>query len=73
VISGEESLTAENRAAEEVYLGLRTRQGLEIAGEERTRVQTWDTSESADWTPFCTRVSIRPVASSSTSRSIRSE
>jgi coproporphyrinogen III oxidase-like Fe-S oxidoreductase len=46
VIGGEESLTAENRAAEEVYLGLRTRQGLEIADEERTRVQTW---KGAGW------------------------
>jgi putative oxygen-independent coproporphyrinogen III oxidase len=46
VIGGEESLTAENRAAEEVYLGLRTRQGLEITDEERARVQTW---EGAGW------------------------
>jgi oxygen-independent coproporphyrinogen-3 oxidase len=46
VIGGEESLTSENRAAEEVYLGLRTRQGLEIADEERPRVQTW---EGARW------------------------
>ncbi len=46
VIGGEESLTAENRAAEEVYLGLRTRQGLEISDEERVRVQTW---EGAGW------------------------
>jgi len=46
VIGGEESLTAENRAAEEVYLGLRTRQGLEIADEERARVRTW---EGAGW------------------------
>jgi oxygen-independent coproporphyrinogen-3 oxidase len=46
VIGGDESLTAENRAAEEVYLGLRTLEGLEISDEERVRVQTW---EAAGW------------------------
>jgi oxygen-independent coproporphyrinogen-3 oxidase len=46
VIGGEEALTDENRAAEQVYLGLRTRQGLEIGEEERARVHTW---EGAGW------------------------
>jgi oxygen-independent coproporphyrinogen-3 oxidase len=46
VLAGEENLTDENRATEEVYLGLRTQNGLEIADEEVSRVQNW---ESAGW------------------------
>ena len=45
-IGGEERLTDENRAVEEVYVGLRTRHGLEIAEEEVSRVQSW---EAAGW------------------------
>jgi coproporphyrinogen III oxidase-like Fe-S oxidoreductase len=44
VIGGDESLTEDNRAVEEVYLGLRTRRGLEIADEEVSRVQSWETA-----------------------------
>jgi oxygen-independent coproporphyrinogen-3 oxidase len=39
--SGEELLTDENRDAEEVYLGLRTRHGLELGESERAVAQTW--------------------------------
>ncbi len=46
LIAGEESLTADNRTAEEVYLGLRTAGGLELDENELTRVQTW---EAAGW------------------------
>ncbi|HET7613445.1 MAG TPA: radical SAM family heme chaperone HemW [Gemmatimonadaceae bacterium] len=45
-IEGAESLTAENRSFEEVYLGLRTRHGLAISAEEMNRVRSW---ESAGW------------------------
>jgi oxygen-independent coproporphyrinogen-3 oxidase len=46
VIGGEELLTEENRVAEEVYLGLRTRRGFAIHADELFRVETW---ESAGW------------------------
>jgi len=46
VIAGEEMLTAENRQAEEVYLGLRTRRGLLINVEEAGTVRAW---EEAGW------------------------
>jgi coproporphyrinogen III oxidase-like Fe-S oxidoreductase len=38
---GSETLTAENRAAEAVYLGLRTIDGLSVSVEERRRLQRW--------------------------------
>jgi oxygen-independent coproporphyrinogen-3 oxidase len=41
VIAGEETLTAENRDAEAVYLGLRTRNGLEIDEAELAAVGSW--------------------------------
>ena len=40
-IGGEETLTDENRDAEEVYLGLRTRRGLGIDGAELDAVGRW--------------------------------
>jgi oxygen-independent coproporphyrinogen-3 oxidase len=46
VIAGAESLDAENRTFEEVYLGLRTRRGLPIEPDEIPRITTW---ESAGW------------------------
>jgi oxygen-independent coproporphyrinogen-3 oxidase len=46
VLGGEESLTDDNRAAEEVYLGLRTHRGLPITEDEVIRVRPW---ESAGW------------------------
>jgi oxygen-independent coproporphyrinogen III oxidase len=46
VIAGEETLTEENRAMERVYLGLRTRRGLEITESEMGRAQGW---RAAGW------------------------
>lgn len=40
-LAGEEVLTDENRAAETVYLGLRTDGGLELRAGERERVDRW--------------------------------
>ena len=40
-IGGEEVLTAENRAAEDVYLGLRTSHGLRLADDELHRAERW--------------------------------
>ena len=41
VIAGEEQLTAANRAAEKVYLGLRTRMGLVLYGTELATAGQW--------------------------------
>jgi oxygen-independent coproporphyrinogen-3 oxidase len=38
---GEEVLSAENRAAERVYLGLRTSSGLAVTESERAKAQRW--------------------------------
>lgn len=38
---GDESLTPANRVAEQVYLGLRTLEGLEISPAERLHVESW--------------------------------
>ena len=40
-MEGQEVLTPENRAAEAVYLGLRTIDGLDLGAEEIARVQPW--------------------------------
>jgi oxygen-independent coproporphyrinogen-3 oxidase len=40
-IGGQELLTPENRAAENVYLGLRTASGLRLAGDELDRADPW--------------------------------
>ena len=40
-MGGEEQLTEDNRAAERVYLGLRTQAGLAVDGEEKARVERW--------------------------------
>ena len=40
-VEGSEVLTEDNRAAEQVYLGLRTTDGLEISLEERERALAW--------------------------------
>jgi len=45
-MGGEEFLTAENRDTEEVYLGLRTRRGLEIGELELPVARTW---QAAGW------------------------
>lgn len=44
VIAGEEMLTAENRDAEEVYLGLRTRHGVAIRVDELPDIEKWSES-----------------------------
>ena len=46
VLAGEETLTEDNKRAEEIYLGLRTARGLTVTGEEAARVQTW---QRAGW------------------------
>ena len=46
VLAGEETLTDENRRAEEIYLGLRTTRGLMVTNEELPRLQVW---ERAAW------------------------
>lgn len=40
-IDGREKLSADNRTAEDVYLGLRTRAGLRLTGAELVRAQPW--------------------------------
>src|SRR5439155_23052398 len=40
-IAGSEKLTAENRCAETVYLGLRASTGLELSDTEVRRARTW--------------------------------
>ena len=40
-VSGSESLTDENRISEEVYLGLRTTDGLAVRAEERDVIRRW--------------------------------
>ena len=40
-VAGTETLTAENRATEKVYLGLRTAAGLRLSGKELASVAPW--------------------------------
>ena len=40
-VAGAETLTAENRLSEQVYLGLRTRDGLAVTPAEHMHVQPW--------------------------------
>ncbi len=40
-LGGAESLTPENRTSEEVYLGLRTSDGLALLPNEREAVRPW--------------------------------
>jgi oxygen-independent coproporphyrinogen-3 oxidase len=51
IVAGEEILTDDNRDAEEVYLGLRTRNGLRIDDTERETVARW---VDAGWAEFDT-------------------
>ncbi len=57
-LGGAESLTAANREAEQVYLGLRTSEGLLLRDGERALVQPWEgagwVSLSADGVLRCT-------------------
>ena len=44
VLEGEETLTEENRIAEEIYLSLRTDRGVEVLAEELSRLKAWETA-----------------------------
>jgi oxygen-independent coproporphyrinogen-3 oxidase len=46
VIAGAESLTADNRDSEEVYLGLRTKRGLAVSDSQLPTLRRW---EEAGW------------------------
>ena len=62
IMGGEEFLTDENRDAEEVYLGLRTRNGLEIGEAELSVAELW---RSAGWAEIETGVVPRKIVSDS--------
>lgn len=47
-LEGEELLGRENTLAERVYLGLRTRSGLAVAGSDRAAAETWARSGWAE-------------------------
>ena len=49
-VAGAETLTAENRLSELVYLGLRTRDGLAVPPAERIHVQPWLEAGWVEWT-----------------------
>ena len=51
-VGGEELLTAENRDAEEIYLGLRTGKGLAIDERELTVVERWSAAGWAEIEKF---------------------
>jgi oxygen-independent coproporphyrinogen-3 oxidase len=59
-IEESEELTAENRGAEEVYLGLRTTNGLLISESEAAHVQPWIQAGWADLTSG-RRLVLRPL------------
>ncbi len=48
-IAGSETLTADNRIAEGVYLGLRTRDGLTVTPAERAHVRPWVEAGWIEW------------------------
>jgi len=58
-IEGQEQLSAENRLAEEVYLGLRTVDGLSVSEEELTRIGRW---AAAGWATVDSRRYVRLTA-----------
>jgi len=58
-VSGTELLTADNRLAEQVYLGLRTRDGLAVTEAERLHVQTWLKAGWVEWTELDKKTTIR--------------
>lgn len=49
-VAGAETLTAENRLSEQVYLGLRTRDGLAVTAAEHIHVQPWLEAGWVEWT-----------------------
>jgi oxygen-independent coproporphyrinogen-3 oxidase len=48
-LGGDETLSPESETAERVYLGLRTRRGLEVADPEVQRVERWVDAGWASW------------------------
>src|SRR5205085_10748783 len=48
-IAGAEELTPDNEVAERVYLGLRTRRGLEVSDAQMERVERWIYAGWATW------------------------
>jgi oxygen-independent coproporphyrinogen III oxidase len=58
-IEGSERLTSENRGAEEVYLGLRTTLGLEIAEHEWESMSSWAVAGWVERVPHAPTLRIR--------------
>ena len=58
-MDGSERLTSENRAAEEVYLGLRTTLGLEIAEHEWESMSSWVAAGWVERVPHAPGLRIR--------------
>ncbi len=61
-VDGSEHLTAENRSAEAVYLGLRTRDGLTVTPAERQHVQPWLEAAWVEWTDAGSETHLRCTA-----------
>lgn len=51
VLAGEETLTEENKRAEDIYLGLRTAHGLVVTADELPRIRGWERAGWAKITP----------------------
>jgi oxygen-independent coproporphyrinogen-3 oxidase len=62
-VGGDELLTAENRDAEEIYLGLRTRTGLAIDESELPVIETW---RAAGWAEIDKMMRTTTTSASST-------
>ena len=48
-VEGREVLTTQNRAAERIYLGLRTRDGMSLSDEETRAVASWVNAGWIEW------------------------
>ncbi len=58
-VGGTELLTADNRVAEQAYLGLRTRDGLAVSPAEHPHVQKWLEAGWVEWTESDTETTLR--------------
>ena len=58
-VAGAETLTAENRVSEQVYLGLRTRDGLAVTPAEHIHVQPWLEAGWVEWTERDAELTVR--------------
>lgn len=58
-VGGTELLTADNRLAEQLYLGLRTRDGLAVSPAERLHAQPWLEAGWVEWTEHDTETTLR--------------